>query len=146
MCKNTTELCTFRLGMYAKFTVDIEIFFLSLLWYWKSSLNVHSLLMPSFVCWLSSNWWIYGPWIIRLFSWALAILLYVARPNRKNWGTIQHRGQFLAFIIYFIAVNLALTTHPEYKKKDQRKDKQQIFQSLWKLDLTLYENKGRISK
>ena len=49
---------------------------------------------------------------------------YVARPNRKNWGTIQHRGQFLAFIMYFIAVNVALT---EYKIKDQREDKQQIF-------------------
>jgi hypothetical protein len=54
-------------------------------------------------------------------------LQYVARPNRKNWGTIQHRGQFLAFIIYFIAANVALTTHPEYKIKDQREDKQQIF-------------------
>ena len=49
---------------------------------------------------VSSDWWIYGPWIIRLFSWALAISITVARPNRKNWGTIQHRGQFLHSFYY----------------------------------------------
>ena len=85
--------------------------------------------------------------IFRLMNlWAMnnkafllgACYITVARPNRKNWGTIQHRGQFLAFIIYFIAVNVALTTHPEYKIKDQnpeykikdqRKDKQYTFKA-----------------
>ena len=78
-------------------------------------------------------------WAMNNKAFLLSACYYfaVARPNRKNWGSIQHRGQFLAFIIYFIALNVALTTHPEYKIKDIKKDKQHIFANPLKTRFTM---------